>query len=110
MNLQDLKKEVEHRATAGVHTMENAISQIYREAQLWLKEHGKHLHPENHFLLLNPVKIFWSKIDTKVERTADLMLRASSTSTPQAGDKILCRPALKVTVSWPNEREKEVSA
>lgn len=70
----------------------------------WMQDHHAELNANNHYLQVNPIQVSRSNLETRVRRTAHLMLRAEATSTPHANPdgKVLLRHAVDVTVSWDN--------
>ena len=104
MSPQDMKETYHHDLKKPPASMAKVDELFQADMWLWLHIRGDHLDFVNHFLRLNPVKVHWSKERTRVERTADLVLRGEATSTPQAHEhgKILCRRAVMFSAEWPN--------
>lgn len=105
MNAQEMKRQFKHFFD-GPGTFVEAEILLQGAVEEWFREFGEHLNPDKHFLQINPVRVHWSKIDTRIKRTADLILHASATSTPHAhaNGKVLCKGAVEFSVSWPNAK------
>lgn len=71
----------------------------------WLEKHGDKIS-DNHYLRLNPVKLYWCKAKTKWERTADLILKSEKCSPPEKypDGKMLQKWAVRVEITWENEK------
>lgn len=68
--------------------------------QEWLATHGPKMHPINHFLRCNPVKLFWADGKIRYERTADFCLRGEVAHDPNQADKVLVHRAVEFTCVW----------
>jgi hypothetical protein len=103
MSASDMTMVVERKLTDKASAVPGAHGWVTRAVELWFEKYGKKIHPEHHYLRLNPVKLFQSETAASFERTADLMLKQEATTNPSKYEfgKILCRRALIVKVSWP---------
>ena len=105
MNVNEMKKRFTHTFdTLG--TFAEAELLLQADLETWFDEYGERLVFEKHFLRVNLVKVYWSKKTTRIERTADLVLRGDASSTPHlhADGKILCKGAVEFLVTWPNAK------
>lgn len=104
--MDEMKSVHHHMLPSAVGAFAAAEEMLSRAAAKWFAQHGAKLHPENHFLRLNHVKVFSSSDRTRYERTADLVLKGEvAAGTNNKADKVLLGRALIFTVEWPNSQE-----
>ena len=96
---RDLKKSFEISGS-DVTTFESARREFDLAVGDWCSDFGPKLTP-NHYLILRPEKIYWSKERTRYQRNADLMLNASVSGMSE--DKCLAKDVIVFAAEWPNE-------
>ncbi len=81
----------------GPSTAAKAEALFYESTAQWFKDFRDEVHPKNHFLRVNPVKVFFSKAESRYERTADLVLKDAGNT-----GRIIVRRAVSFSCTWPN--------
>ena len=100
--MDEMKSIRHHMLPEATGAFIDAEKLLAFEIDGWFTRHGAKLHPENHSLRLNPVRVSWSPERTRYERTADLILRQAI---GHPDGKVLKKNVLTFTVEWPNPQE-----